>query len=113
MSIDITRLTVGKEDILKQSSYKKQREETAALLLRISRDDGEVGESNSIQNQRKLLTKAAKEMGYTNLLEFPDDGVSGTTMNRPGFKATIRLCILSVCSQLCLLVIRQNRASDI
>lgn len=75
---------------MRQSSNITQREETAALLLRISRDDGEEGESNSIQNQRKLLTKAAKEMGYTNILEFPDDGISGTTMNRPGFKAMIK-----------------------
>ena len=66
-----------------------QRELTAALYPRLSRDDGEVGESNSIQNQKKLLTKAAQEMGYTNLLIFSDDGVSGTTMNRPGFKAMI------------------------
>jgi len=69
---------------------KDQREQTAALLVRISRDDGEEGESNSIQNQKKLLTKAAKELGYSNLLVFSDDGVSGTTMNRPGFQAMIK-----------------------
>jgi len=69
---------------------KDQREQTAALLVRISRDDGEEGESNSIQNQKKLLTKAAKELGYSNLLVFSDDGVTGTTMNRPGFQAMIK-----------------------
>ena len=71
-------------------SMNTQRELTAALYPRLSRDDGEIGESNSIQNQKKLLTKAAQEMGYTNLLIFSDDGVSGTTMNRPGFQAMVK-----------------------
>ena len=65
-------------------------EATAALLLRISRDDGETGDSNGIQNQRKLLEKAAREKGYTSLVTFSDDGVTGTTMNRPGFLAMIK-----------------------
>lgn len=38
-------------------------------------------------SQKKLLTKTAKEMGYTNLITFVDDGVSGVTMDRPGFNA--------------------------
>ena len=75
---------------MKQSSKKHIKEETAALLLRISRDDGEDGESNSIQNQKVLLTKAAKEKGYNDFIIFSDDGITGTTMNRPGFKAMIQ-----------------------
>jgi hypothetical protein len=47
------------------------------------------GESYSIGNQKKLLTKAAKDKGYTTLLTFADDGISGVTMNRPGYKAMI------------------------
>jgi DNA invertase Pin-like site-specific DNA recombinase len=70
---------------LKQSSKSKAREKTAALYPRLSRDDNLDGESYSISNQKQLLTKVAKEMGYTNLLTFVDDGVSGVTMNRPGF----------------------------
>ncbi|WP_278277502.1 recombinase family protein [Sporobacter termitidis] len=58
--------------------------------MRISRDDGEEGDSNSIQTQKKLLTKVAKEKGYTELLVFSDDGVTGTTMKRPGFQAMIQ-----------------------
>lgn len=50
---------------------------TARLYLRISRDD-ELYESYSIQNQRKLLQKVAKEKGFVNLIEFVDDGVSRT-----------------------------------
>ena len=44
------------------------------------------GESYSIGNQKKLLAKVAKEKGYTNLVHFLDDGISGVTMNRPWFR---------------------------
>jgi hypothetical protein len=43
-------------------------------------------ESNSIQNQKKLLQKVAREKGYTDTLFFVDDGITGTTMKRPGFQ---------------------------
>ena len=43
-------------------------------------------ESNSIQNQRKILQKAAKDKGYTDTVFFVDDGITGTTMKRPGFQ---------------------------
>ena len=69
---------------MKQSKSKK-RENTAAIYPRISRDDNLHGDSNSIANQKKLLIKAAKDKGYTNILTFVDDGVTGTTLNRPGF----------------------------
>lgn len=46
---------------MKQSNEKYYKDQTAALLVRISRDDGEEGDSNSIQTQKKLLTKVAKE----------------------------------------------------
>ena len=68
-----------------RSSKKNKREETAFLYTRISRDDDLVGDSYSISNQKKLLAKAAKDKGYTNLVYFCDDGVSGVTMNRPDF----------------------------
>lgn len=57
----------------------------AFLYERLSRDDNLEGESYSIGNQKKLLTKVAKEKGYTNLVHFMDDGISGVTMDRPGF----------------------------
>lgn len=72
--------------MMKQSS-RKTKDTTAFLYVRLSRDDNLDGESYSIQNQKKLLTKAAKDMGYTNLVTFVDDGVSGVTMNRPGFNS--------------------------
>lgn len=75
---------------MKQSSNKKSREATAFLYERLSRDDNLEGESYSIGNQKKLLTKVAKEKGYTNLVHFLDDGISGVTMDRPGFVEMIR-----------------------
>ena len=59
---------------------------TAALYCRLSRDDNMDSESNSIQNQRKILQKAAKDKGYTDTVFFVDDGITGTTMKRPGFQ---------------------------
>ena len=70
---------------MKQSS-KKHELGTAALYCRLSRDDNMDSESNSIQNQRKILQKAAKDKGYTDTTFFVDDGITGTTMKRPGFQ---------------------------
>lgn len=73
-----------------RQSKNKKREVTAAIYVRLSRDDNLEGESYSIGNQKKLLTKIAKEKGYTNLLTFCDDGISGVTMERDGYKDMIK-----------------------
>ena len=70
---------------MKQSSMKHNLG-TAALYCRLSRDDNMDSESNSIQNQKKILQKVAKEKGYTDTIFFVDDGITGTTMKRPGFQ---------------------------
>ena len=75
---------------MKQSNNKKSRDVTAFLYERLSRDDNLEGESYSIGNQKKLLAKVAKEKGYTNLVHFLDDGISGVTMDRPGFVEMLR-----------------------
>ena len=75
---------------MKQSNNKKSRDVTAFLYERLSRDDNLEGESYSIGNQKKLLAKVAKEKGYTSLVHFLDDGISGVTMDRPGFVEMIR-----------------------
>ena len=75
---------------MKQSNNKKSRDVTAFLYERLSRDDNLEGESYSIGNQKKLLAKVAKEKGYTNLVHFFDDGISGVTMDRPGFADMIQ-----------------------
>lgn len=68
---------------------KKQAENTikiTALYCRLSQDDGRDGESNSISNQKAILSQYAKENGYLHPEFFVDDGISGTTFDRPGFR---------------------------
>lgn len=64
-------------------------EEVTALYCRLSRDDEQEGDSNSIVNQKKILQKYALEHGYNNFRFYIDDGVSGTTFNRAGFQQMI------------------------
>ena len=63
----------------------KQRPNRAALYMRLSRDDELKGESNSITNQRKVLIRAAEELGYSLMQEYVDDGYSGMNFERPSF----------------------------
>ena len=64
-------------------------EELTALYCRLSRDDEQEGDSNSIVNQKKILQKYALDHGYKNFRFYIDDGISGTTFNRPGFQKMI------------------------
>lgn len=57
-----------------------------ALYMRLSRDDGDSGESESITNQRKILMSYVKEQGFIIAGEYVDDGWSGTSFHRPGFQ---------------------------
>lgn len=61
------------------------------LYCRLSNEDALEGESNSIQNQRELLTKYAREQGYTNLKTLIDDGYTGTNFQRPGVQEGFEL----------------------
>ena len=54
-------------------------EEITALYCRLSQDDKQEGDSNSIINQKKILKKYAMDRGYTNIQFYIDDGISGTT----------------------------------
>ena len=67
-------------------SRKGNKHGVTALYLRLSRDDYLQGESNSIVNQKKLLTKYAKDHRFTNTRCYADDGYTGTNFNRPGFQ---------------------------
>jgi DNA invertase Pin-like site-specific DNA recombinase len=58
-----------------------------ALYCRLSQEDMLQGESNSITNQKAILKKYAEENGFSNPVFYVDDGVSGTTFERDGFKA--------------------------
>ena len=57
-----------------------------ALYCRLSKDDEQQGDSNSIKNQKEMLSKYAEDRGFRNQRFFVDDGISGVTFERPGFK---------------------------
>ena len=58
-----------------------------ALYCRLSKDDLLQGESNSITNQKAILKKYADDNGFNNTVFYVDDGISGTTFDREGFKS--------------------------
>ena len=61
-------------------------EKLAALYVRLSRDDENEGDSNSISHQVEILTKYCRDHGILNYKIFKDDGYSGTSFKRPGFQ---------------------------
>jgi DNA invertase Pin-like site-specific DNA recombinase len=63
----------------------KQSEQMTALYCRLSQEDAREGESNSIANQKAILSKYAKDNGFKNERFYVDDGFSGVLFDRPGF----------------------------
>ena len=61
----------------------------AAIYCRLSRDDGDNKESNSISSQKEMLTEYAKSNGYEVYKIYVDDGYSGTNFDRPGFQTML------------------------
>ena len=74
-----------KEDVM------LDQQKITILYCRLSNEDALDGESNSIQNQRELLTTYAQSHGYTNLKVLVDDGYTGTNFNRPGVQEGLEL----------------------
>ena len=72
---------------------KKSNHETkiTALYCRLSQEDDNKGDSNSIENQKLFLEKYAVENGFINTQFFVDDGYSGVTFNRPDFQRMMDL----------------------
>ena len=60
-----------------------------ALYERLSRDDDNAGESNSIVHQKRMLEDYAIKHGFTNLVHFTDDGWSGATFDRPSWNRLV------------------------
>lgn len=60
-----------------------------ALYCRLSQEDERVGESLSIENQKDMLLRYARDHHFPNPTFFVDDGVSGVTYDRPGFQAML------------------------
>ena len=63
---------------------KQNKNYIVGIYARLSRDDGQDSESTSIENQRLILTKYVNEKGWTLHDVYVDDGISGTTFERPG-----------------------------
>lgn len=68
-----------------------ESDKITALYCRLSRDDELAGESNSIKNQKSILSKYAKDNNFQNIKFFVDDGYSGTTFTRPAFMELMEL----------------------
>lgn len=68
----------------------KKKGYITALYERLSRDDDQFGDSTSIVNQKKMLEAYAKENGYANIQHYTDDGYSGGSFERPGWKKMIQ-----------------------
>ena len=73
----------------------RKNEKITALYERLSRDDfgkddDQQRESNSISNQKAMLEEFAARQGFTNIVHFTDDGISGTCFDRPGFLAMMK-----------------------
>ena len=67
-----------------------QKISKVGIYCRLSRDDERAGESVSIENQKELLSRHAREQGWTIIDYYVDDGVSGTTFDRPGFNRLVQ-----------------------
>ena len=79
----------------KGAQVMRKNEKITALYERLSRDDfgkddDQQRESNSISNQKAMLEEFAARQGFTNLVHFTDDGISGTCFDRPGFLAMMK-----------------------
>lgn len=70
-------------------SVKQTEGKITALYERLSRDDDQTGDSNSIVNQKKYLESYAHQKGYTNCQHYTDDGWSGGNFERPAWKQLI------------------------
>ena len=68
----------------------QQPDKITALYCRLSQDDALDGESNSITNQKNLLSRYAADHGFKNTMFFVDDGYSGTNFQRPGFQEMMK-----------------------
>ena len=68
---------------------KQTEEKITALYERLSRDDDNTGDSNSIVNQKKYLESYARQRGYTNCHHYTDDGWSGGNFDRPAWKQLV------------------------
>ena len=95
----------------KGAQVMRKNEKITALYERLSRDDfgkddDQQRESNSISNQKAMLEEFAARQGFTNIVHFTDDGISGTCFDRPGFLAMMKEVEAGNVEYLCTLPLR-------
>ena len=90
VKVDPSTMELSADPSVKEGAIMDQQKITI-LYCRLSNEDALDGESNSIQNQRELLTTYARSHGYTNLKVLVDDGYTGTNFNRPGVQEGLEL----------------------
>jgi len=103
----------------KGAQVMRKNEKITALYERLSRDDfgkddDQQRESNSISNQKAMLEEFAARQGFTNIVHFTDDGISGTCFDRPGFLAMMKEVEAGNVEYLCIHVsLFRNRSTGV
>ncbi len=83
--------TVLSADPQKKGDNNVDQQKITILYCRLSNEDLVDGESNSIANQRSILSSYAASHGFTNTKVLVDDGYTGTNFNRPGVQEGLAL----------------------
>ena len=88
-TIEATNPVLAVAPLKEETEMQRATDKITALYCRLSQEDANEGESNSIQNQKAILLQYAKEHRFPNPTFFVDDGYSGTNYDRPGFQAML------------------------
>ena len=84
--IEVTNPVLTVAPLKEDAEMLRATEKITALYCRLSQEDSNEGDSNSVQNQKDILMKYAKQNRFSNPVFFVDDGFSGTSFERPGFQ---------------------------
>ena len=88
-TIEVANPVLAVAPLKEDAEMQRATDKITALYCRLSQEDANEGESNSIQNQEAILLQYAKEHRFPNPTFFVDDGYSGTNYDRPGFQAML------------------------
>ena len=85
-TIEATNPVLTVAPLKEDTEMLRATDKITALYCRLSQEDANAGDSNSITNQKDILLRYAKEHRFPNPTFFVDDGYSGTNYDRPGFQ---------------------------
>ena len=89
-TIEATNPVLAVAPLKEETEMLRATDKITALYCRLSQEDANEGDSNSITNQKKYLEDYAQKNGFKNIRHFTDDGFSGVNFNRPGFQSLIK-----------------------